>query len=135
MIRRANQQAKAAADAARAAAAEAAARAKKEAQEAQAKAVAVILDNLTVEDTSLGTLPITDEDREEARIIIERFTSSMHFGYYLTKLERCYNRKLEERYAAAKERFRVAKKPLEDDVMFHGTAAPNVDKYRIPVSL
>lgn len=124
--------AKAAARVAAQAAAEEAARAEREAYEADLRAVAEVWKDWVDEMTNKGTIPITDDDRREAQDIIARFArQTLSNGlYFLTKLERMYNAELEERYAATRERFRNNRQIASDleSIMYHGTAAHNVDK-------
>jgi hypothetical protein len=84
-----------------------------------------VLKTVIVEETNEGTLPITDEDREEAQEIVSRFKSAYCCrGFRISKLERVYNAQLEERYTATKEKFVSDQEAL----MFHGTASYNVMK-------
>jgi hypothetical protein len=84
-----------------------------------------VLKTVIVEETNEGTLPITDEDREEAREIVRRFKAAYCWGCLISKVERVYNAQLEERYTATKEKFVSDQEAL----MFHGTASRNVMKY------
>lgn len=124
--------AKAAARVAAQAAVEEAARAEREAYEADLRAVAEVWKDWVDEMTNEGTLPITDEDRREAQDIVARFGRQTLSNdlYFLTKLERMYNAELEERYAATREKFRNNCQIVSEleSIMYHGTAAHNVDK-------
>ena len=84
-----------------------------------------LLKTVIVEETNEGTLPITDEDREEAREIVRRFkTAYCLWGCLISRLERVYNAQLEERYTARKEIF-VSD---QEAIMFHGTTLHSVKK-------
>jgi hypothetical protein len=83
-----------------------------------------LLKTVIVEETNEGTLPITDEDREEVRGIVRRFKGAYCGGYCISMVERVYNAQLEERYTAGKEIFVSDQETL----MFHGTASRNVRK-------
>jgi hypothetical protein len=83
-----------------------------------------VLKTVIVEETNEGTLPITDEDREEAREIVRRFKAAYCWGCLISKVERVYNAQLEERYTTTKEKFVSDQEAL----MFHGTASRNVMK-------
>ena len=111
---------------------EASARAQREALEADMRTVADVWENVVDEMTvSKGTLPITDEDRRDAQEILARFASTVSTGiYFITKLERMYNAKLEKQFAATKEKFRNDPEIVSDleTMMFHGTAPNNVAK-------
>ena len=111
---------------------EAAARIQREALEADMRTVADVWENVVDEMTvSKGTLPITDEDRRDAQEILARFASTVSTGiYFITKLERMYNAKLEKQFAATKEKFRNDPEIVSDleTMMFHGTAPNNVAK-------
>ena len=67
----------------------------------------------------------------EAQEVLRRFNAALSMSRcHVTKLERIYNAKLEERFAAAKETFRKMspKASCVEAIMFHGTRAENVDK-------
>jgi hypothetical protein len=111
---------------------EAAARAQREALEADMRTVVELWENVVDEMTvSKGTLPITNEDRRDAQEILVRFASTISTGvYFITKLERMYNAKLEKQFAATKKKFRKDPEIVSDleTMMFHGTAPYNVAK-------
>ena len=115
---------------AKAAAKEAAAQKHREKEEAENKAFAELWSSIVVEELQDGSVSITDDERSEAQGIVRRFITALTIGRYnITKLERLYNARLEERFAAAKEIYRSRhKRSYYETVMFHGTGDPNVDK-------
>ena len=91
-----------------------------------------VWEDLVVEmDANEGTIPITDEDRQDAQEILARFAFTLSTGVYIiNKLERIYNARLEKRFATTKEKFRKDPRIVSDlvTIMFHGTSRCNVDK-------
>lgn len=87
------------------------------------KMIEQALESLIVE--KVGTLPITDDDWEEAKEIIRRFLDGPLAGaYHITELERVYNDVLEKRYDAAKRKY--PRLSHHEEITFHGTESSNI---------
>jgi hypothetical protein len=119
--------------AAQIAAAQEAARVAKEAREKDMKIVEESWGSLVLEeDSGEKGLPITDEDRKDAKDILRRFYQLLG-NYTVTKLERVYNAMLEERYSDTKKQFgEDPTKTSFEEIMFHGTAPMNINKFVAP---
>jgi hypothetical protein len=72
--------------------------------------------------------PIESKEVDEIR---NEFAGTLP-AHYITKIERIYNPYLEQKYEATRRRFIWKKKSIAEELMFHGTASQNIDKYPFP---
>ena len=86
-----------------------------------------------IDETTGQNVSLDDRETKEVDEILSRFFQNGNSYYKVTKIQRILNPELDRKYEAHRQTLQKEKHPIDEVLMFHGTARINIRRLNPPI--